>query len=396
MSPDYRDLHPINVKVLFLNPEYPPIGGGGANATFHILQELANEPGLSITLVTSSETGKFYRLRIGDNIEVHRLPLRKESLYAWKQTEMLTYTWRAYWHCRKLMSRERYDLCHAFFGFPSGVVSYALRRRIPYIVSLRGSDVPGFNERFSLHYIPLIPIFIRIWRGARYVIANSEGLRDLALRTDSSQPISVIPNGVDTRMFHPGELRNNGAIELVTVCRFVGRKGIPYLIQAMSEIRSRNPNVHLSIIGDGEKREEWTGMVKELQNESCITFAGHLDHDALAAALRNADVFVLPSLYEGMSNTLLEAVASGLPVIVTDTGGTRELVGDNGVVVAQRDPGAIARAVLELASCESRRIEMGRRSSEIARRFTWKSVAQQYAEVYRRVAAEANAGPGPR
>lgn len=376
------------MRILLLNPEFPPIGGGGANACSHILREMSEEPHLEMDVVTASDTGKFYRLKVGSNIQIHRLPIRKESLFYWKQSEMLAYVWRAYWYSRKLMRLGNYDLCHAFFGFPSGLVSWALRRRLPYLVSLRGSDVPGFNERFSWHYVPLVPLFKQIWRRARYVAANSEGLRELALRTDSSRPIGVIPNGVDTRLFHPPERRDSDRLTLITVCRFVGRKGIPYLIRAMPAIVAANPKVRLRIVGDGERREEWETLVREIGMERSIEFTGHKPHEQLAALLRESHIFVLPSLYEGMSNTLLEAIASGLPVIVTDTGGTRELVDQNGIVVAQRDPDDIARAVLEIAGCDTRRMDMGARSCTIARHYSWENVARQYIELYRKIIAE--------
>lgn len=388
------------MRVLLLNPEFPPIGGGGANACYHILRHMEGQPNVQVTVVTSSETERFYRQKVAENVEVHRLPLRKESLHYWKQSEVLVWIWRA-WRYSLTLSREQpFDLCHAFFGFPSGAISYVMRRRLPYIVSLRGSDVPGFNERFRGQYIPLLYLFRRIWRKAEAVVANSEGLRDLALRTDASREIGVIPNGIDTREFRPhaGADADEGAGEhepetftIMSVCRFVGRKGIPYLLRAMPEIVAAVPHARLRIVGEGERREEWEGIVRELGMESCVEFPGHVPHDRLAEVLNSADVFVLPSLYEGMSNTLLEAIACGLPVVVTDTGGTRELVSGNGIVVPQRNPGAIAEAVRRIATDAGLRAEMGRRSRAIAEEYSWERVAEQYLDLYRQV-VERSAG----
>ena len=104
---------------------------------------------------------------------------------------------------------------------------------------------------------------------------------------------------------------------------------------------------------------------------------------------RDADLFVLPSQNEGMSVALLEAMASGLPVIVTPTGGTEELVDGNGRVVPWNDPAALADALAHLAADPEARARMGRRSREIALKFSWTAVAKAYLEACRRVAHRA-------
>ena len=106
-----------------------------------------------------------------------------------------------------------------------------------------------------------------------------------------------------------------------------------------------------------------------------------MGHDSIADLYRTSDVFVLPSLNEGMSNALLEAMASGLPVIVTDTGGTSELIDGNGVVVPMGDSNAIAEAIREFMEKQNTH-KMGMRSREIAEQMGWGAIGEAYLKVY--------------
>ena len=117
-----------------------------------------------------------------------------------------------------------------------------------------------------------------------------------------------------------------------------------------------------------------------------LRFLGNVAHEELPELYRAHDAFVLPSRNEGMSNTVLEAMASGLPVIVTDVGGTAELVEGNGVRVPVDDEAALRSAVAALRDDAGKRREMGQRSREIALEYSWERVAEEYLRLYREVA----------
>ena len=145
------------MKVLMLNYEYPPLGGGGSNACKYILKEFAKKD-LTVDLVTSSPSGTFETEKIGDTVNIYKLPVNKKSVHYWTQREIMTYSLRAHKFIKELLKENDYDLCHAFFGIPCGAIAYQFRKKMPYIVSLRGSDVPGFNKRFGIQYVFLTPI----------------------------------------------------------------------------------------------------------------------------------------------------------------------------------------------------------------------------------------------
>ncbi|MBL7206674.1 MAG: glycosyltransferase family 4 protein [Candidatus Aenigmarchaeota archaeon] len=367
------------MKTLMLNYEFPPLGGGGSNACKYILKEMAKK-GVSIDLVTSSASNHFETETIGETIKIYRLPVNKKSIHFWTQREVLSYSMKSRSLIKKLLKQEKYNLCHAFFGIPCGAIAYLFKKRLPYIVSLRGSDVPGFNNRFELQYVFLKPFIKKIWRNARAVIANSEGLKQLAFCTDAKQKIGVIPNGIDMMEFKPG--KNTGKLKILCVSRLIRRKGIDYLIKSIPLLEKQLKDFEIVIIGEGNQEIELKRLSRNLGVEKFINFEGYVPHDNLPEIYSKSDVFVLPSLNEGMSNTVLEAMASGLPIITTDTGGTNELMKDNGVIVPPKNEQAISEAIVKISN-ESIRKDMGKKSREIVKQFDWGTVAERYIDIYR-------------
>lgn len=134
------------INILFLNYEYPPLGGGAGNATWYLLKEYEKMPDLQVTLVTSS-TGSFRMERPSDNVTIYYLDIGKRgSLHYQSSKDLLKYSWKAWLFCRRYLKGNHIDLIHAFFGIPCGLIALLLGK--PYIVSLRGSDVPFYNNRF--------------------------------------------------------------------------------------------------------------------------------------------------------------------------------------------------------------------------------------------------------
>ena len=371
------------MKILMLNYEYPPLGGGAANATYYLLREFGRRNDLSVDLVTSSASGSFSEDHPTDNITIYRLPIRKKSIHYWTMAEIISYSTQARSFIKK-RDPKQYDLTHAFFGVPCGALAYEHRKDAPYIVSLRGSDVPGFNDRFSFQYVFLKPIIRRVWRQAAGVVANSEGLRNLARQTDPSIPIDIIYNGIDTGEFVIRKERNDGKTVVLTVARLIRRKGIDDLIHAIPEILRKCPDLLVRIIGEGNLEPELRNLAKNLGVADHVEFLGYVPHEELPGYYATSDIFVLPSRNEGMSNTVLEAMAAGLPIITTDTGGTRELISGNGLIISQGRPDAIAGAILQYIFDSKMRQNHGNQSRTLSELVDWKRVAEQYIMCYRK------------
>ena len=376
------------MRVLFLNYEYPPLGGGAGNATAYLLKEFAKIPDLKVELVTSSIDEKYHLEKVGENILIHRLPIGKnqKNLHFQSQKDLLVYFWKALGFTRKLLKSGKFDLTLAFFSVPCGFLAWILKKQfqLPYIVSLRGADVPGYSERFTWLYKIITPLIKKIWQESAGVIANSQGLKDLALKTSPSQTIGVIPNGIDMRQFKPSlfdfapEARKDWNILCVT--RITPRKGVRYLIEAFNQLRQKYANLNLQIIGEGDEKGNLEKLAKELGIEKQINFAGLIPHEKLPAYYQSACAYVLPSLNEGMSNSMLEALAAGLPLLATDTGGTQELIEDgvNGFIIKMKNAADIAEKLEILIKNEELRKKMGQASRNKAEGMSWQHVAESY------------------
>lgn len=381
------------MKILFFNYEYPPLGGGAGNASFCILHEFAKIPSLEVDFVTSSFDKDFHLEKIGNNVRIYKLPIGKnsQSIHYQSQKDLLFYSWKAYWFSRKLAKKNSYALTHSFFTVPCGFISllFKWQYNLPYIVSLRGSDVPGYSDRFPIIYKFIKPLVRLIWKKSSAVIANSSGLRKLAFRTNDDQKIDLIYNGIDTENFKPKKEKQPADKIIITTgaSRITARKGIIYLIKAMPEIIKDYPETYLKLMGDGNEKESLEILVRELGLEKNIQFLGRIPREETSPYYQEASIFVMTSFNEGMSNAMLEALASGLPVISTETGGARELVKEdlNGFFIRMKNSEDLAEKIKRLLANPGLREKMGEESRKIAEKMSWKNVAEKYFEEYKKI-----------
>jgi glycosyltransferase involved in cell wall biosynthesis len=191
-------------------------------------------------------------------------------------------------------------------------------------------------------------------------LANA--LRRLAPRAR----VRVVPNAVDERLFHPPTRSSKGAEKRLLTVGLLDNdaKGIDLLLEAVAVL---DGGIHLDVVGDGSKRPEYEDLARELGVASSVDFHGLLTKTELATRMRQADLFVLGSRYENNPCVLLEAMASGLPVVATRVGGVPELVdADVGMLAEPGDASGLARsigrALEDLESFDARAI--GRRAHE--------------------------------
>jgi phosphatidylinositol alpha-1,6-mannosyltransferase len=376
------------MRILMLNNEFPPLGGGTGVVNDYLLKEISLYPDIWVDLVTSSRSRTNYEAcQYSERVTLYKVPVNNQNIHHSSNRELITFGWRALLLSRKLMKEHRYDLSFAFAGVPAGAISYMLSvlSGLPYLVSLQGPDVPGFENRYNYLYPFLRPLIRRIWKKAAVVVAISKGHQSLAHQTMPQLEIPIISNGIDTRVFHPaGQPKREFKINILCVGRLVGRKGQHFLLEALATLRGcyRNP-IHLTLVGTGDAESSLRRMASGLGVADTVTFAGFVPRDDIIRFYHQADIFVLPSQNEGMSIALLEAMACGLPVLVTDTGGTSELVEDseNGYVVPWANVAALTNALAILIQDEKTRRQMGEKSRRIAESFSWPDVAQKYLRV---------------
>lgn len=374
------------MNVLMLNYEFPPIGGGAANANLHLLKEYAGKDSLRADVLTSAAKPGFFTEEFSKNITIYKVGLHKKSLHLWRRIEVIEWLIKARGHYRRLVRENNYDLAHAFSGFPTGYLCDRGAGTMPYIISLRGSDVPGSNVRLQLDYKILAPVFKRIWRNAAALVACSEGLKARALEFLPSVSIDVIPNGVDLNRFCPAQTREKGeCLRLLTVGRLSATKRVEMLIEAVEILHKERIKTHLTIVGSGALGQQLRRSISQKGLGEVIEMTGRVDAEEMPRLYRQGDILVSATMQEGMSNAMLEAMASGLPIVTTRCEGVEELVGDNGIVVEEAASEVIAEALKKIAYDR----EGYRRMSEAARNransFTWASVADRYIGHYHQI-----------
>ena len=337
------------MKILMVNYEFPPIGGGGANANLALLKEYALLPDLNVDVLTSAPKPGLITEKFSENITIYKVGIHKKDLHHWRKKEVIEWLIKAGFEYRRLINKKNYNLAHAFFAFPTAWLCWRNRNKLPYMISFRGSDVPGKNVRLKLDYKILAPVFKKIWKKASMLIACSEGLKQRALRFYPSVSIRIIVNGVDTDMFCPAEtLQRADEFKLITVGRLSETKRIDMLVRAVEILLADRRKVRLLIVGAGAQQQKLRDMVKNSRLDKQIEFAGRLEPEQLPQLYRQSDIYVSATMQEGMSNAMLEAMASSLPIVTTDCEGLDELIDDNGIVVQQDSAGRIAEAVRKL------------------------------------------------
>ena len=375
------------MKILMLNYEFPPIGGGGGKAHLHLLIEYAKRKDLQIDVLTSCPESNNITETFSENITIYKIGIHKKNLHFWTKCEVIEWLFKAGEQLKELLAKNQYALAHAFFGFPTGWLTYRCRKQLPYIISLRGSDVPGYNVRLKLDYFLLKGLFHKIWQNGDAVIANSKGLAKLASQFEPELDIGVICNGINTNIFIPPATRTlQGRIKLLTVCRLISRKRIHILIKTTAMLHQNGMDAELNIVGEGNLLSDLKAQAAHLNIAERINFLGIVASENMPSIYQQNHLFLLSSEHEGMSNAMLEAMASGLPIVTTPCEGTEELINDNGMITQNAEPEGFAKFIIAILNDYDTYYRMAIASRQKAEQLSWAVSAQQYFDLYQKVA----------
>ena len=203
----------------------------------------------------------------------------------------------------------------------------------------------------------------------------------------------VIPNMVNTDIFYPSPTRRKGRgkknILLVTTLN--PKKGVPYLLRALSKVMEVRSDFVLDIVGDGPNRSEYEALTKELGLDDTVRFHGLKLLGEVAQLMRNCDFFVQASLWETFGVVYIEAMACGKPVIATDIGGPDEIItADTGILVPPRDIKALAEAIEYMLDNHTN--YSPEKIAQYAReQFSYETVGRRLSQVYHAILAEEKA-----
>jgi len=374
------------MRLLMLNNEFPPLGGGTGTVNLALLHRFARVPDLEIELVTSALGRREEEEQFSEGIRILKVPVNNRNLHHSTNRELLTYAGRALPLALRRHRHSPYDFCFAWSTVPAGGVAFGLRRiaGLRYLVRVSGPDIPGFERRYGPLYPFLTPAIRTIWHGSEVVVAKCAGEAAMIRAVDRRVPIAIVPNGVDLDVFRPGEpIAGEAPLRLLCVGRLIERKGQQHLVEAVRRLTSEGIDVTLELVGTGDAETALKAQVRKLGLEESVRFRGYMPREEIGASYAAAHVFVLASYNEGMSVATLEAMAAGLPSVVTQTGGTAELVeeGVSGLTFRRADVDTLVGHLRRLALDRGLARRMGTASRSRAAGFTWDAAAVRYLEL---------------
>ncbi|MDD4994899.1 MAG: glycosyltransferase family 4 protein [Patescibacteria group bacterium] len=280
-----------------------------------------------------------------------------------------------------LAKKLKPDLVHAVMESYAGIALWLFsifNKKITTILTLQSGDLDDPSKK--------IPAFLwkRIHSTPDLVTAISSSLAERAkkLRTDQGKVV-IIPNGVDLELAKQSQAEPIPG-RIVCVARLSWEKGLDYLIKSLPSVFQEFPNAHLVMVGEGNKRQEIERMIKELNLGSRVTLLGKLPHEETLREMGKAQIFICPSLAEGLGIVFIEAQACGAPVIGTRVGGIPDVISDNqtGLLIAPRDSEAIAAAIKRLLSDQELRERLRNNAFQGLGRFNWDKVVRQVSGEY--------------
>jgi glycosyltransferase involved in cell wall biosynthesis len=366
--------------------EYPPTAYGGAARQAQRLAEGLVVRGRRVGVVTARYPGSPAFERIA-GVEVNRVwAIPKPGLYSLTFLPSLT---RFLFH-----HGGGWDIWHAHQAFYNAGVALRAARLVGRRCVVKDASSGSYGDVARLRQA-LFGRWVRaeLRRADMVISLNSEMTEELRSAGVSSARIRHIPNGVDCKQFAPAspdqrrEARLNLGIGhddvlVLNAGRLAVDTGTKFMLDAWRAIEQRFPSEPWTLImaGDDCQTNTYRRQAGDLRR---IRFVGQVAD--VRPLLRAADLLVRPSLNEGMSNVVLEAMASGLPIVGTRTGGLKEQIEDNvtGLLVTPGDSGALAEALLVLARDRQRRVEMGSVGRVRAlERYSLESVLDAYEQLY--------------
>lgn len=352
------------------------------------LEEMTRRlPDIFFDIITPKYGREFKSLELGANFSVHRIgPVSGLAKIFFPVSGFLK--------ARRLMKVSRYNAVHAYQASYGGGAAWLLKTlypKLPFILTMQ--------EGKKLNAQPLILNWLRrmIIKKADAVTVISRYLENFVRGTASDKKIHLIPNGVDLEKFQiPShklqttlKFQDQNYQTIISVSRLVPKNGLSDLIRAFNIFNEyyelQATSYKLLIIGDGPQREELFGLTKELGLEDKIVFAGNIPNENVHEYLASSSVFVRPSLSEGLGTAFLEAMAAGVPVIGTATGGIPDFLknGETGLFCNIGDPQDIAdkiKMILMDDELRNRLILNARKFVE--EHYDWNKIAAKFRNLY--------------
>ena len=313
------------MKILITVGIFPPDIGGPASFVPKITEYLSDQLNFEPEIICLSEKENLHK---SSNFSLHRINRNLPIVIRWIKTVFQIYK----------IGKKKDIIFVNGLGTEVSIANILLRKKI--IRKIVGDPVwerlynkktieDNFDEFQSNTYGPYIEFqkIVRNWsiKKSNFIITPSEHLEDFIKKIGYKKNIELIENGVQIKNEQLIPFKNN-KLNMIIVSRLVIQKNIDLVIKAVSEVK--NINLNLNIIGTGNELSNLKILVENLGRENNIKFIGKIDEDMVSKELLNNDIFIQASNYEGLPHSMLEAINNGLPVISSDSGGCKKLLGN--------------------------------------------------------------------
>lgn len=383
------------MRILHLAKKYYPMIGGDAYVVYN-LKEQQTKSGHTVYVLTSNCD------EIVQDEEVLKFGLKDSSAKLDKITpqRLMSLLFLFLWGFKKV-GMLKPDLIHSHSADMGFFISFAAKfYRIPLINTCHGIS---FNDKqYSTIKRKAEKFFLRYSGFKRIIAVDENGLR--ILKSAKFDNGVYIPNGVDIHKFERKHFeKNSKKIRFLFVGRLEKQKGIDDLIKATyllkNNITKRNNNnsnnnnniknnsFEVIIVGEGKEKNNLLNLARDMDVQNLFTFTGKVSEHNLVDYYLKSDIFILPSLWEGLPLTLMEAAAAGLPIIATDVGGVSSIFvhGKNALILKAGEPEELAEKMQFLITNENIRENLGRNALDLAKKYSWENSEKKLAEVYKTV-----------
>lgn len=295
-------------------------------------------------------------------------------------------------HIQAFLRRERFDLIREDMApFPPSFLLSLVRLPVPrrmVVVHMLSKSLSGWIRFYGVVFGFVGFLMDRLLRMGllKYdrIVSDSKWTADeLKEHSDVSNKVSFVPNGVNFNEFNSvGNRRSaNGHIRLLSVGRLVETKGQRYAIEALSRLRAQFPQASLDILGNGPLKESLTDLAKDLSVADRVNFLPPVSHETMPELLSNYDFFVLPSLWEGLPVSIVEAMASKLPIVTTDIPAITSILDSSSATLTKTENAVDLAEKLQWAFEHPDEIRrQAERAYEIASVYDWAATATQEIE----------------